>query len=65
MVCALYIARPSRAKEKDQRRAILLAATSWTFIAAVHFLTDLVQVLCQREGLRLGVGLVLVFHGRC
>ena len=25
----------------------MMAATSWAFIAAVHFLTDLVQVFCQ------------------
>ena len=43
MVCALFVARPLKAKDKEQRRALLLAVTDWVFIAGLHFLADLQQ----------------------
>ena len=43
MVCLFFLARPPKAKDKEQRRALLLALTDWVFIAGLHLLADLLS----------------------
>ena len=44
MVCTLFVARASRRRGKEQRKPLLMINTNFVFLAALHFLQNLMQV---------------------
>ena len=44
MVCMLFVARPYRKRDKEQRQQLLMIVTSFVFVASLHFLQDFTQV---------------------
>ena len=44
MVCTLFVARPSRKHDKEQRQQLLMMVTNFFFVASLHFLQDFTHV---------------------
>ena len=41
MVCTLFVDRPGRRRDKEQRRVLLVNVTNFVFVAELHFLQEL------------------------
>ena len=44
MVCTLFVARPSRKRDKEQCQQVLMIVTNFVFVVSLHFLKDFTQV---------------------